>query len=938
MSWLHRVLTALMVPPCLAALVAPAWGQVEKPLELRWRPDDNARGVVELADPTPERHSLPNLEVITRAPGAARTEPLPRAGEQIEVRFTYRSDASVKASLIVQSLTKTFAGKDWLMRDLPPAPDGRAVREVFKLDPDAAHVILRVKLEHAGKIAIDGFHYADRPVQHRIVAGRVGVGPTIDAAADNRPVASMEVRLLPPSPQPWKQVFVGGAGTVRTIKVHPRDGTVVTGSDVSGPFYWDARSRLPPNPTMPTTGFPDVPWTMQPTAWRATLDAFGREDEGLIHTDQIAFDPGDPNVLYFAGGKQWRPGSGILITRDRGRTWTRVQLLNPEGKPVFIDNASSGERLIVDPRKSSHIYYGSRRDGLYRSIDSGATWQRLDGFAPDGAQPVDYNIPWIQFADLPGKRVMILAAGGNKKDGTFKSGVFVSIDDGQTFTRTDWPVAGLGQVEGTTLYLSSKRVHKVDLASGDVTEITPLELGPGKGKGWDYSPVAVSSENPDWLCVFTREYSEGRFFRSKDGGKTWQSFHSHDHRGPSPKMTFQCAPYYPTLGEHTFNAVWDTTFDRNKPSRLWLATWPGVVMTDDAWAEKPVFRAMIEGHEEVCLFDMISPSRGVPLVSGMMDVGGFVHERLDMPPATGMLAVDPDGPHGQRAPLEVTSIDFCETQPEVIVTGVCWRYTPPPDGFGTGHARISTDGGNTWRKFPGEAAKGAKDGRIAINAQDPKNIVWMPRLDNDVGVYFTRDAGQTWTPSKGAPTGLIWPDLVFTFYKPLAADRTTGGQFYIYDKRDGRFYRSSDGGANWSHVARLPAVGAQHHVYHRVAAVPGQAGHVWAALEAKGLFVSTDGGTGWTKLDGVEYAVDVAFGPSLAPGGAMACYFIGRIAGESDPAFSVYRSDDQGKTWTKLDGPDLGFASVVCLTADRQIPGRVYIGTNGRGIYFSERR
>jgi xyloglucan-specific exo-beta-1,4-glucanase len=58
--------------------------------------------------------------------------------------------------------------------------------------------------------------------------------------------------------------------------------------------------------------------------------------------------------------------------------------------------------------------------------------------------------------------------------------------------------------------------------------------------------------------------------------------------------------------------------------------------------------------------------------------------------------------------------------------------------------------------------------------------------------------------------------------------------------------------------------------------------------------------------------------------------------GGSLSAFSVYRSTDDGQSWTRLDTDQLGFASVVSIAADRQKPGRVYVGTNGRGIFFAE--
>jgi xyloglucan-specific exo-beta-1,4-glucanase len=40
---------------------------------------------------------------------------------------------------------------------------------------------------------------------------------------------------------------------------------------------------------------------------------------------------------------------------------------------------SNGERLQVDPGSSNVLYVGTRHNGLFKSVDSGATWNRING-------------------------------------------------------------------------------------------------------------------------------------------------------------------------------------------------------------------------------------------------------------------------------------------------------------------------------------------------------------------------------------------------------------------------------------------------------------------------------------------------------------------------------------------------------------------------------
>ncbi|MBW7940778.1 MAG: hypothetical protein H3C63_18805 [Candidatus Omnitrophica bacterium] len=48
----------------------------------------------------------------------------------------------------------------------------------------------------------------------------------------------------------------------------------------------------------------------------------------------------------------------------------------------------------------------------------------------------------------------------------------------------------------------------------------------------------------------------------------------------------------------------------------------------------------------------------------------------------------------------------------------------------------------------------------------------------------------------------------------------------------------------------------------------------------------------------------------------------------------VFRSIDEGKTWMRInsDSQPIG-NSPECMAGDRRLFGRVFIGTNGRGIY-----
>ena len=109
--------------------------------------------------------------------------------------------------------------------------------------------------------------------------------------------------------------------------------------------------------------------------WQPIFDGQPTQSIGAI-----AVAPSDPNILYVASGEGLlRPdlsvGNGIYRSRDGGRSWSHLGLA--EGQQIAD--------LAVDPRDPSRLFaavlghpYGPNPErGIYRSLDAGATWQRV---------------------------------------------------------------------------------------------------------------------------------------------------------------------------------------------------------------------------------------------------------------------------------------------------------------------------------------------------------------------------------------------------------------------------------------------------------------------------------------------------------------------------------------------------------------------------------
>src|SRR5881392_1081455 len=116
-----------------------------------------------------------------------------------------------------------------------------------------------------------------------------------------------------------------------------------------------------------------------------TFTRMGLEDSQTIA--RIVVDPKDPNVVYVAVlGHLFGPNKdrGVFKTTDGGKSWSNVK---------FIDEDTGFTDLAIDPVDNKTLYaasYQRRRtswgfngggpgSGLWKTVDAGKTWAKLQG-------------------------------------------------------------------------------------------------------------------------------------------------------------------------------------------------------------------------------------------------------------------------------------------------------------------------------------------------------------------------------------------------------------------------------------------------------------------------------------------------------------------------------------------------------------------------------
>jgi len=683
-------------------------------------------------------------------------------------------------------------------------------------------------------------------------------------------------------PYVWDSVAIGGGGFVTAVvPSRAAPGVAYARTDVGGAYRWDPRARR----------------------WIPLLDWVAEDQTGYLGIDSLAVDPRDAGNVWLLAGIAYLNGgrTAILHSTDAGKTFSVVDVTNQFKTHGNGMGRQDGERLAVDPGNSKLLYVGTRRDGLFKSADAGRTWTRVTAL-PVTATPNDVGIAVVvpdpaSVKDGQARRVFV----GVSRFGAVGPNVYRSDDGGATFE----PVAGapvdlmpqraILDGAGNLLVtfangagphpdrtgrepMDRGQIWKYAIASGMWTNVTPA--------GWTrpFAGISVDPKNPQRLVASTintflpqGDAKGDRIFLSNDGGASWIDVIG---RG-----FVRDAAGVPWLKGHSIHWAGSVEFDPADTHAVWVTSGNGVFRTANIDAVPATWTFTVDGLEETVPLGLASIPGG-PLVSAIGDIDGYLHD-------------DPSR-HGRIHDPQIGT-----------TTGLAVAPKDPRTMARVGDSMLVThDGGATWKKT---AAIKSKRGQVALSA-DGAVILHAPEKTKEV--WRSSDGGATWTPV----AGLAKPNL-----RPVA-DPLDAKVFYAYD--DTALLVSTDGGASFAPRASLSAGGSR-----LVRVAPGRGGDVWVALKNGGLVRSVDGAAHFISLDAVRYCGAVGFGKAAPGHDYPAVYIWGDVKGVR----GVYRSDDAGATWTRVNddahqygGPGDG----QFVVGDMNRYGVVYMSTAGRGIVY----
>lgn len=707
----------------------------------------------------------------------------------------------------------------------------------------------------------------------------------------------------PATPYHWRNVKVGGGGFAPGIVFSPAErGLAYLRTDMGGAYRWDARMGQ----------------------WVPLQD--GEAESSYMGVESIAPDPVDAAVVYMAAGMNARGPAAIFRSADRGAHWKRTDV--PFSMGGNEDGRGLGERLAVDPHDNRRLFFGSRHDGLWRSLDAGAHWHKVDGFPlaglglPDRPRMTHGGLSFILFDTARRGTIFVASADPGR------SHLFRSRDGGDTWQALSGgpsadmlPVkAALGSDGVLTISycdaigpngITRGAVWRFDTQSDIWTDVTPLKGAAVVAGG--YMGVAVSRRDPNLIAVSTvNRYTPGdTVWRSADAGRTWSELAPRSVRDVSetPFLNFEkkadfghwiaglaIDPFDADHAAYVTGATLYATHEFGKVGQMQWAPWT-------------------RGIEQTAIITLISPTGGAPLVSGFGDLGGFRHDDL---------TVSPDHVHHDPMLTNSNTLDYAGLVPDIMVRSGNTHAAVVPDTS----LAWSRDGARNWMPLrvpvrPSDPAappppERTGDAAITVSAD---GRVFLVETDKPIR---TSDRGQSWTAVEGLPSRVR-----------VTADKADANRFYAIDFAADRIVRSDDGGRHFRQVASegLPADLSAARVRGREApnpllAVPGRAGALWLLLGTS-LYSTTDAGEHWTKAGGDIAVQRFGLGKGAPGKSSPALYAIGTDQGRR----GVFRSIDGGTQWQRInDDAHQWGGRLRMISGDPRRFGRVYLATDGRGI------
>ncbi|NBP70978.1 MAG: glycosyl hydrolase, partial [Cytophagia bacterium] len=265
--------------------------------------------------------------------------------------------------------------------------------------------------------------------------------------------------------------------------------------------------------------------------WENISDGFFGNSIGAV-----AVSEWDNNVLYVGGGEKTVRGNvsfgeGVYKSVDAGKTWSHIGL--KDSKHVARIRIHPKDPDVVYAAVLGDLFKSSDERGVYKTIDGGKTWKRVL-FANADAGAVDLCFDPNNARVLYASTWRIRRTPYSLESGGEGSALWKSTDAGETWTnisKNNGLPKGIWGISGVTVSpVNSNRVYAIiendngGVYRSDDAGTTWKKMNDDRAlrqRAWYYTRIYADTKEEDMVYVLNVSYH-----RSKDGGKTFQSFNA----------------------------------------------------------------------------------------------------------------------------------------------------------------------------------------------------------------------------------------------------------------------------------------------------------------------------------------------------------------------------------------------------------------------------
>ena len=620
-------------------------------------------------------------------------------------------------------------------------------------------------------------------------------------------------------------------------------------------------------------------WKTQ-DAGRTWVPIFDREGTGSIGA--LAVAPSNPNVVYAGSGEGLqRPdlsvGDGVYKSTDAGTTWTHLGLRDGQQIASMAVDPTNPDRLFV--AVLGHPYAANPERGIYRSIDGGATFERVLFTNEDAggfAVKIDPHDPKTVYATLWAARQAPWEIGASFE--IAGSGVYKSSDGGTTWTQlTSGLPARIGRTEVAVAPSNSQVVYVYADAEANGEDAGALYRSDDAGahfakvndadeiaeRGDDLVSIAVDPRDPQTVYL-----TNTSTYRSTDGGRTLvaikgapggDDYHTVWINPSDPGIVALASDQGATISVDG-GATWSSWYNQptaqmyhvNADDRFpyWLCggqqeSGSACVSSRGAWGQTTVRDWHPAGAQE---YGYVVPD---PLHPGVF-YGGKV-EKFD----------ERTGQAQEVSPIALPTKQFRVVRTEPIVFD---RFDRHRMYFGSNVVFVTEDGGHAWHVISPDLTRTQPAVPSVLGAfasDDPargkhRGVVYAlaPSYVHRGTLWAGTDDGQVWIARDASGSSVAhWKNITPPELTPwskvaqIDASRTDDETAFVavtrfrLDDQRPYVYVTHDGGAQW----RLAVEGLPNEPVNAVRQDPVQPHLLYAATE-NGVYVSFDEGDHWQSL------------------------------------------------------------------------------------------